>query len=67
MVNKTKTDAPWKTVKRRTSLNKETENIKRKCPSPTPEQMESNKLPTPQQVPKSISTQRHTEDQPTLN
>ena len=41
--NKTKTDIPWKTVKRRTNLNKETENIKRKCSSPTPGQMASNK------------------------
>ncbi|KAK1124126.1 hypothetical protein K0M31_007150 [Melipona bicolor] len=39
-------DSSWR-IKRRTNLNKETKNSKRRCPSSTPDQMEANKnIPT---------------------
>ncbi|KAK9304210.1 hypothetical protein QLX08_004370 [Tetragonisca angustula] len=39
----TNVDSLWETIKRRTNINKEKENIKKKCPSPTPDLTEANK------------------------
>ncbi|KOX71826.1 hypothetical protein WN51_03637 [Melipona quadrifasciata] len=46
-------DSSCKRIKRRTNLNKETKNIKRKCPSSTSDQIDANKkIPTTPKEPK---------------
>ncbi|KAK9302820.1 hypothetical protein QLX08_005309 [Tetragonisca angustula] len=58
-------ELPWITIKRRTN-NKETENSKRKCPSPTPDPTEANKKsPPPRQDQKPVYIQKPTEAQHT--